>query len=174
MTSGPESSSEEDELARVLEGYLADVEAGRSVDLARLMAENPSIAGRLRACLVSLRLVDRASYSLAAVAGSPLDQGEPERRLGDFRLLREVGRGGMGVVYEAEQISLRRRQGFERCLSLKCPWFSGAAWRLRAWGLAPKFRREGACARRLRRGTRPQGLCRGHDADQQRPAWRRQ
>src|SRR5205823_7367051 len=30
-------------------------------------------------------------------------------RLGDFRLVREVGRGGMGIVYEAEQISLRRR-----------------------------------------------------------------
>ncbi|HJT78645.1 MAG TPA: serine/threonine-protein kinase, partial [Gemmataceae bacterium] len=29
--------------------------------------------------------------------------------LGDFRLVREVGRGGMGIVYEAEQISLRRR-----------------------------------------------------------------
>ena len=29
--------------------------------------------------------------------------------LGDFRVIREIGRGGMGLVYEAEQVSLGRR-----------------------------------------------------------------
>ena len=32
-----------------------------------------------------------------------------EKRLGDFRILRQIGRGGMGIVYEAEQISMKRR-----------------------------------------------------------------
>jgi tetratricopeptide (TPR) repeat protein len=41
--------------------------------------------------------------------GPPGSLDQPAVTLGDFRLVREVGRGGMGIVYEAEQLSLARR-----------------------------------------------------------------
>ncbi len=45
--------------------------------------------------------------SLPGHASEPCDSAT--RTLGDYRLLRRIGSGGMGVVYEAEQLSLARR-----------------------------------------------------------------
>src|SRR6516162_1324774 len=61
----------------------------------------PLKAETLRELLPTIRLM----ADLPTAAGASPELG----RLGDFRLLREVSRGGMGVVYEAVQVSLGRR-----------------------------------------------------------------
>jgi eukaryotic-like serine/threonine-protein kinase len=58
-------------------------------------------ADELRSLLPTIRRM----ADLPGLTTPPADLG----RLGDFRLVREVGRGGMGVVYEAVQVSLGRR-----------------------------------------------------------------
>jgi serine/threonine protein kinase len=98
------------ELARVLESCLARIEAGQPVDVERLAAEHPGIADQLRSCLGVLRLAGKVEcVAESDSCCDPDDRLASETRLGDFRLIRPVGRGGMGIVYEAEQVSLHRR-----------------------------------------------------------------
>jgi serine/threonine protein kinase/tetratricopeptide (TPR) repeat protein len=105
-----DDESLDSELALALESYLAAVEAGRPVDLRRLAAEHPAIAEQLRSCLGVLRLAGKVEGDPEPDCSAVPDDGPaPDMRLGDFRLLRPVGRGGMGIVYEAEQVSLHRR-----------------------------------------------------------------
>jgi eukaryotic-like serine/threonine-protein kinase len=97
----------DDELARVLDEYLAEVEAGRPVDAEEWIARHPALADRLRACLKGLQLVEEvAAVSRSTAAERSSCDGGPE--LGDFQIVRTLGHGGMGVVFEAVQRSLGR------------------------------------------------------------------
>ncbi|MDH3592995.1 MAG: serine/threonine protein kinase, partial [Planctomycetota bacterium] len=94
-------------LVQILDEYMAERRAGRAIPAQELVLRHPELAGDLADCLSCLDLVERG------FAEKDPEPGAPEELvggiLGDFRIIREVGRGGMGVVYEAEQISLGRR-----------------------------------------------------------------
>src|SRR5262245_40490439 len=94
-------------LSQVLDAYVAALRAGTAPEQSALLAQHPDLAEELRECLASLAFLRQAATPAEDGAGS--SQEAAPKELGDFRLVREIGRGGMGVVYEAQQLSLGRR-----------------------------------------------------------------
>ncbi|HKB02099.1 MAG TPA: serine/threonine-protein kinase [Gemmataceae bacterium] len=92
---------------QAVQEYLAALEAGKRPDRSAFLARHAEIAPALSECLASLELIHTAGPKLRDPApGATVD---PPTALGDFRIVREIGRGGMGTVYEAVQLSLGRR-----------------------------------------------------------------
>ena len=94
------------DLAEILDGYLAALESGSPPDRDALLAKHPDLAEELQEALLGVDFVYSAAPRLAPDEHA---DAQPGRSLGDYRLLRELGRGGMAVVYEAEQVSLGRK-----------------------------------------------------------------
>jgi tetratricopeptide (TPR) repeat protein len=98
---------------QAVEEYQAAWEAGPRPDRQAFLAGHLDIAAVLAQCLDGLEFVHSAAPQLSQSSqGQPsaaVAEIQPEGPLGDFRIVREIGRGGMAVVYEAMQISLGRR-----------------------------------------------------------------
>src|SRR6516162_420790 len=104
-------SDEDSRIIRAVQQYLEELEAGAAPQRQEFLGRYPELAGKLTICLDGLDFLHQVGPQLSVPTLNhvpPLDSEGPQP-LGDYRLLREVGRGGMGVVYEAVQISLGRR-----------------------------------------------------------------
>ncbi len=107
-------SATQHRLVSILEKCLSDLEQGLAVDDQEVLAAIPNwptscgpiwkTCAMLQHAAVDLRGSPMVPYAVQTpIAGQPL------RQIGDFRIVREIGRGGMGIVYEAHQISLNRQ-----------------------------------------------------------------
>lgn len=94
-------------MGQIVDEFLERCARGEEPDVEEYARRHPELADVLRQMLPALQLM--RSSGGGPGARSDASEMHPEAPLGDFRLVRELGRGGMGVVYEAEQLSLGRR-----------------------------------------------------------------
>ena len=91
--------------------FVARHRQGETPSMDEYAERNPELAEEIYAIFPTIVAIEKLKvHKEQSSSGGRASLGavRPES-LGDFRIIREVGRGGMGIVYEAEQESLGRK-----------------------------------------------------------------
>src|SRR5690349_2419900 len=99
---GVQSQQREERANEVIAAYLAAAEAGEESEPQEWLDRQPELADELASFFAAKEGFERQASPLLLTATGP-------RQLGDYVLLEEVARGGMGIVYRAWQKSLGRQ-----------------------------------------------------------------
>lgn len=107
-----DSEDDRDPLEILAEEFLERRRNGDDVSIAEYELRYPDIASDIRDVFPAVMAMETAKP--ATTIAPPLESVEAVakgrvRRLGDFRIIRKIAHGGMGVVYEAEESSLGRK-----------------------------------------------------------------
>jgi eukaryotic-like serine/threonine-protein kinase len=112
-----EPSLEFDPIDDLADSFLERYRRGERPSLSEYTDRHPELAERIRAVFPALIVMETVGAGGSQGTGldvEPFGSGVPmARRLGDFVLLRRVGAGGMGIVYEAEHASLKSRMALK-------------------------------------------------------------
>ena len=109
MPSEPIDTLARDErLQDVVLAYLKAVDAGQAPDQQDLLARHPDLAADLRAFFSGQHKIQAGIAPLRGVLEQQSSPPFSKRLFGDYELLKEIAHGGMGIVYKARQISLKR------------------------------------------------------------------
>jgi len=102
------TASLEELVGRIADEFLERLDRGERPEVEDYARRYPEAAAVIRQVFPALEVIRRPPRDGTALCEG-IDLPSPAGCLGDFRIVREIGRGGMGIVYEAQQVSLGRR-----------------------------------------------------------------